>query len=40
MADRAQRMKVKKSIFLRAFIETNPNITEKHRVIEVKRNIE
>jgi hypothetical protein len=33
-------MKVKNFIFLLAFIETNPNITEKDRVIEVKRNIE
>ena len=39
-ADRAQRMKVKNFIFLLVFTEIKPNITEKERVIEAKRNIE
>ena len=39
-ADRAQRVKVKNFIFLLAFTEINPNITEKERVIEARRNIE
>lgn len=39
-ADRAHRIKVKIFNLLLAFIETNPNITEKERVIEAKRNIE
>jgi hypothetical protein len=33
-------MKVKNFIFLLAFTAINPNITEKERVIEARRNIE
>ena len=39
-ADRAQIIKVKIFIFLRACIKINPNITEKDKVIEANRNIE